>query len=111
MNFNRLEENTDLAPVDWAGIASIEELYALASHERTLGDYWRILRRRKWAILVSLIIVVTTTALISLRMTPVYDAVARISISAQNPGMLKFKDDQQFENQRRFDLTLPNRKH
>ena len=71
-------------------------MYGLPSRERTLGDYWRILRKRKWTIIVSLVVVVTTAALISLRMTPIYDAVARIEISSQNPGLLKFKDDQQY---------------
>ena len=71
-------------------------MYGLSSRERTLGDYWRILRKRKWTIIVSLVVVVTAAALISLRMTPIYDGVARISISSQTPSILNFKDNQQF---------------
>jgi len=75
--------------------ANVQEVYGVAPRERTLGDYWRILRKRKWTIIVSLVVVVTAAALVSLRMTPIYDASARISISSGNPSLLKFKDDQQ----------------
>jgi capsular exopolysaccharide synthesis family protein len=89
-----LEGTTELAPRGWMG-ANVQEVYGVAPRERTLGDYWRILRKRKWTIIVSLVVVVTAAALVSLRMTPIYDASARISISSGNPSLLKFKDDQQ----------------
>jgi capsular exopolysaccharide synthesis family protein len=95
MSSNGSEVTTELTPAAWTGIANVQEMYGLSMRERTLGDYWRILRKRKWTIIVSLVVVVTTAALISLRMTPIYDAVARIAISGQNPSVLKFKDDQQ----------------
>jgi capsular exopolysaccharide synthesis family protein len=64
---------------------------------RTLGNYWRILRKRKWTVIVSLVVAVTAAALISLRMTPIYDALARISISSYAPSsILNFKDNQQY---------------
>ncbi|MFZ0794470.1 MAG: GumC family protein, partial [Candidatus Korobacteraceae bacterium] len=92
-----LEGTTELAPRDWTAITTVEDMYGLSSRERTLGDYWRILRKRKWTVIVSLVVVVTAAALISLRMTPIYDAVARISISSQAPSsILNFKDNQQF---------------
>src|ERR1039458_1402087 len=94
---NKLLEGTaELAPPDWTPIATVQDMYGLSSRERTLGDYWRILRKRKWTIIVSLVVVVTAAALISLRMTPIYDGVARISISSQTPSILNFKDNQQF---------------
>jgi succinoglycan biosynthesis transport protein ExoP len=89
-----LEGATELAPRGWGG-TNVQELYGVAPRERTLGDYWRILRKRKWTIIVSLVVVITAAALISLRMTPIYDASVRISISSGNPSLLKFKDDQQ----------------
>jgi succinoglycan biosynthesis transport protein ExoP len=96
MSSNGPGGTTELAPADWAGITTVQEMYGLSLRERTLGDYWRILRKRKWTIIVSLVVVVTAAALISLRMTPIYDAVARVAISSQNPNVLKFKDDQQY---------------
>lgn len=92
-----LEGTTELAPPDWTAIATVQDMYGFSSRERTLGDYWRILRKRKWTLVVSLVVVVTAAALISLRMTPIYDAVARISISSQAPSsILNFKDNQQY---------------
>ena len=90
-----LEGATELAPRGAVGAANLQELYGLSSRERTLGDYWRILRKRKWTIIAALVVVVTAAGLISLRMTPIYDASVRISISSQNPSLLKFKDDQE----------------
>ncbi len=105
-----LEGTAELAPPDWTGIATIQDMYGLASRERTLGDYWRILRKRKWTLIVSLVVVVTAAALISLRMTPIYDATARISISSQAPAVLNFKDNQQYdsENQEMIIATQVN---
>src|ERR1022692_3171507 len=91
-----LEGTTELAPPDWTEIATVQDMYGFSSRERTLGDYWRILRKSKWTLVVSLVVVVTAAALVSLRMTPIYDAVARISISSQAPSsILNFKDNQQ----------------
>src|SRR5664280_2193220 len=92
-----LEGTTELAPPDWTAIAAVQDMYGFSSGERTLGDYWRILRKRKWTLIVSLVVVVTAAALISLRMTPIYDAVARISISSHaSSSILNFKDSQQY---------------
>ncbi|MGA2687143.1 MAG: polysaccharide biosynthesis tyrosine autokinase [Candidatus Korobacteraceae bacterium] len=91
-----LESATELAPPDWTGITTLKDGYGFSSGERTLGDYWRILRKRKWTIIASLAVVVTAGAIISLTMTPIYDAVARISISSYAPSILHFKDDQQY---------------
>src|ERR1039458_4156595 len=91
-----LEGTTEIAPPDWTEIANVQGMYGLPSRERTLGDYWRLLRKRKWTVIVSLVVVPTIAALISLRMTPIYDAVARISISNEAPNILNFKDSQQY---------------
>ncbi len=72
-----------------------QDSYGFAGRERTLGDYWRVLRKRKWTLIVSLVVVTAAAALISLRMTPIYDAVARVSILSQAPDILNFKDNQQ----------------
>src|ERR1039458_10073623 len=94
---NKLLEGTaELAPPDWTPIATVQDMYGLSSRERTLGDYWRILRKRKWSLIVSLVVTVTAAALISLRMTPIYDGVARVSILSQAPSILNFKDNQQY---------------
>lgn len=93
-----LEGTTELAPPDWTGITTLQDGYGSSSRERTLGDYWRILRKRKWTVIASLVVVATAGAIVSLTMTPIYDAVARISISSYAPSILHFKDDQRYSD-------------
>jgi len=68
----------------------VQELYTSHSHDLTIGDYWRILLKRKWTILVCVVVVVTIAGLASLRMTPIYEAVARVSIIDQRSNYLSF---------------------
>ena len=97
MNSSRLlGGGAELVPsADSIASQDFQDSYGFAGPERTLGDYWRVLRKRKWTVIVSLVVVTAAAALISLRMTPIYDAVARISILSQAPDILNFKDNQQ----------------
>src|ERR1035438_7094158 len=93
-----LEGSTELGPPDWTGITTAQDMYGLPSRERTLGDYWRIIRKRKWTLIVSLVVVITAAALTSLTRPPTDDTVARISIASQAPSILNFKDNQQYNS-------------
>ncbi len=68
----------------------LRELYAAPQPELTLSDYRRILLKRKWTILVCALVVVTVAGLASLRITPIYEAVARVSIFGQTSNLLNF---------------------
>lgn len=90
-----LEGPSELARHDSLRLANLQEMYGLPVRERSLTDYWRILRKRKWTVIVSVVVVFISAALISLHMTPIYDAVTRIMISqrASNPLNLKGNDN------------------
>ncbi len=60
--------------------------------EQAIGDYWRILLKRKWTVIATLVIVLTVTAIATLRMTPIYEAVGRISVNREGADLLGFKD-------------------
>ncbi len=93
MNSRKLLDGaTDLPLQDSRRPVNLQELY-MPVHEQSLGDYWRVLQKRKWTIIASVVVLVTAAALITLRMTPRYDAVARISIAEQNNNPLNFKDN------------------
>jgi succinoglycan biosynthesis transport protein ExoP len=93
MNAGRLPSGpVELTHHDSRRLANFQEIYGIPAHEQSLSDYWRILQKRKWTVFVSIIVVVIAAALISLRMTPIYDATARISISQQPSNLLNFKD-------------------
>ncbi|HWZ45687.1 MAG TPA: polysaccharide biosynthesis tyrosine autokinase [Candidatus Saccharimonadales bacterium] len=63
-----------------------------SAKQLSLVDYWRVLLKHKWVILACIVVVVTLAAVYSFRLTRVYEAVARISISPENSNALGLKD-------------------
>ncbi|MFC1668650.1 GumC family protein [Chlamydiota bacterium] len=57
-----------------------------------LKDYGDILLKRKWVIFASFIIIVFSVLLISLRMTPIYEASTRILIEKEKGRLLSFDE-------------------
>jgi polysaccharide biosynthesis transport protein len=88
-----LDQTSELTTPDQRRVMSPQQMQLLSSSsERGLGDYWRILLKRKWTIITFAVVVVTAASIISWRMTPIYDGVASITWSRQMPNF--FKDDQ-----------------
>jgi succinoglycan biosynthesis transport protein ExoP len=54
----------------------------------TITDYWHILVKRKWLIITSTVVALTASIIITARTTPIYEAIARISIGGTNPVQL-----------------------
>ena len=50
-----------------------------------LGEYWSIIRKRRWTIVAAVVIVVTLVAFVSFRTVPVYEASGRIAIFRETP--------------------------
>jgi polysaccharide biosynthesis transport protein len=74
-------------------LASLQETYVPPAREHSLSDYWHILLKRKWIVVVSVVVVFVTTALISLHTTRIYEAVTRITIAPPTSNPLNFKDN------------------
>src|SRR5438132_6025271 len=65
----------------------------LAPEEPFWANYWLILRKRKWVVVATLVIVVALATIVSLRTRPIYDAFAKIEINRPNSDvLLGFKD-------------------
>jgi len=96
MNAGRIlaERAAEPANHDSRRLMSLQDLYALPTHSQSIADYWRILQKRRLTIFVSMTVVVIAAGLISLRMTPIYDAAARISIQQQSSNGLNLKDNE-----------------
>jgi capsular exopolysaccharide synthesis family protein len=60
--------------------------------ESVLGEYFRILLKRRWVILGTLGLIFVAVAISSLRMTKVYEAKGSLAISRQELGVLGLKD-------------------
>jgi polysaccharide biosynthesis transport protein len=87
-----LEGPSELVHHDSLRLANLQEMYGAPAREHSLSDYWRILLKRKWTVIVSVVVVGIMGALISLHMTPIYDAETKIMISPQISNPLNFKD-------------------
>src|SRR5215813_9834128 len=89
-----VEGSTELARQDSLRLANLNESFGGTVREQSLTDYWRILQKRKWTVVVSVVVVFIMAGLISVRMIPIYDASTRIMISQRPANPLNFKDNQ-----------------
>ncbi len=86
-----LTEPPQLAPQDVRRLIESKGQFPLVPRETTLGDYWRILLKRKWTVAACVVALVIVAVIVSLYMTPVYEASVRISVGAAQ-SLLSFKD-------------------
>ncbi len=57
-----------------------------------LRDYVRVMLRRMWIVIVSLIISVTTVTIFSIKATPNYQATTLVTITRDNPNVVSLED-------------------
>src|SRR5947209_15463059 len=67
----------------------------LPAQESALGEYLRVLIKRKWIVLSCLATIFAVVAIASLKMTPVYEANGSIAINKPD-STLNFKDSATF---------------
>jgi len=98
----------DLQPV--AGVAdfgrppSLRAYPELLSQESALGEYFRVLVKRKWTVLACLLTIFSVVAIASLKMTPIYEASGSIAINKPDSGLVNFSNSPTF-NVDAFDPT------
>ena len=68
----------------------------LLSQESALGEYVRVLVKRKWTVLACLITIFSLVAIASLKMTPVYEASGSIEIDKPDSGLVNFNNSPTF---------------
>ncbi len=57
-----------------------------------LRDYMRVMLRRMWIVIVSLIISVTTVTIFSFKATPIYQTTSQVMIVRENLNVVSFED-------------------
>ena len=62
------------------------------AQDSLLREYLRVLIKRKWTVIASVVLIVGIVALSTLRSTPIYDAAGSIAISKSDPVVLNLKD-------------------
>jgi len=68
----------------------------LLSQESALGEYVRVLVKRKWTVLACLVTIFSIVAVASLKMTPVYEASGSIAINKADSGLVNFNNSPTF---------------
>jgi polysaccharide biosynthesis transport protein len=68
----------------------------LLSQESALGEYIRVLLKRKWTVLACLFTIFSIVAVASLKMTPVYEASGSIEINKPDSGLVNFNNSPTF---------------
>jgi succinoglycan biosynthesis transport protein ExoP len=68
----------------------------LPSQESALGEYVRILVKRKWTVLACLLSIFSLVAIASLKMTPIYEASGSIEINKPDSGLVNFSNSPTF---------------
>src|SRR5579863_10473349 len=76
----------------------------LLSQESALGEYVRVLVKRKWTVLACLVTIFSLVAIASLKMTPIYEASGSIEINKPDSGLVNFSNSPTF-NVESFDPT------
>ena len=76
----------------------------VVSQESALGEYVRVLMKRKWTVLACLFTIFSVVAIASLKMTPVYEASGSIAINKPDSGLVNFNNSPTF-NLDYFDPT------
>ncbi len=68
----------------------------LLSQESALGEYIRVLVKRKWTVVACLVTIFSVVAVASLKMTPVYEASGSIAINKPDSGLVNFNNSPTF---------------
>lgn len=68
----------------------------LPSQESTLGEYVRVLHKRKWTVLACLVTIFSVVAIASLKMKPIYEASGSIEINKPDSGLVNFSNSPTF---------------
>jgi len=68
----------------------------LSPQESALGEYIRVLVKRKWTVLACLVSIFSVVAIASLKMTPIYEASGSIAVNKPDSGLVNFNNSPTF---------------
>ncbi len=63
-----------------------------SAQDSLLREYLRVLIKRRWVVIGSVLLIFVAVAIATLRTTPIYDAGGSIAINKADPALLNFKD-------------------
>src|ERR1039457_5259692 len=104
---NNSGESEALEPLELPVFKGHQSAYPyLAEEERPLLHYWRILRKRRWAVVASLAIVFAVSVIATLKTTRLYQATSKIAIFPETPNALGLKGVEDSSTDYEYEVAL-----
>jgi succinoglycan biosynthesis transport protein ExoP len=100
-------ESEALEPIEVPVIRGHQTVYPVfTQEENAILQYWRIVRKRKWWIVATVVVVFALSAIKTLRTTRLYQASSKIAIFPETPNVLGFKEGEDTAQDYQTDLAL-----
>ncbi len=76
------------APLDLARLHN----YYTPTEEVSIGEYWRVIRRRRWTVILCFLVTVVAVTVWTFTTRPVFTATATLRIEREEPRVVKFEE-------------------
>jgi succinoglycan biosynthesis transport protein ExoP len=104
---NNSGESEALAPLDLPVFNGHQSVHlSLAEEESPLLHYWRILRKRRWAVVAAAAIVFALSVIATLKTTRLYQATSEVAIFPETPNVLGLKGVEDSSADYQYDVAL-----
>src|ERR1017187_8868023 len=104
---NNSGESEALEPIELPVFKGHQSAYPyFAEDVNPLLHYWRILRKRRWAVAATLAIVFALSVFATLKTTRLYQATSKVAIFPETPNVLGFKSGEESSPDYQYDVTL-----
>ena len=103
---NNSGESEALEPIELPLLKGHQSAYPFAEEESPLLHYWRILRKRRWAVIATAAIVFALSIIVTLRATRLYQATSKIAVFPETPNVLGLKGVEDSAADYQYDVAL-----
>ncbi len=104
---NNSGESEALEPIEPQVFHSRRSVHPfLAEEVNPLLHYWRILKKRRWAVVATVAIIFALSVFATLKTTRLYQATSKVAIFPENPNVLGFKDGENSSPDYDYEVTL-----
>jgi polysaccharide biosynthesis transport protein len=104
---NNSGESEALEPLDLPVFNGHQSVHlSLAEEESPLLHYWRILRKRRWAVVAAAAIVFALSVIATLKTTRLYQATSKVAIFPETPNVLGLKGVEDSSADYQYDVAL-----
>lgn len=103
---NNSGESEALEPIELPVFRGHQSANPFAEEESPLLHYWRVLRKRRWAVLATAAIVFALSVIATLETTRLYQATSKIAIFPETSNVLGFKNGEDSSPDFQYDVAL-----